>query len=577
MPKNRTIIELLPTRMLLAVTRAGRLVEHRSHPIADPEFMVCWPHALGALRPVLAKWVADLHLAGTETTILYAAPSSSAAVYSCPATAGRPDALRAAELAIRGAGNFTAGASTLDLQPLASALRGHAHAAADQHLHTLAAADTNQSTSALAAWASATGLQPTQILPGDIPPLLAATQTLARQHAMTAWMWFGEHSSIIAAGNQDALRFVRTISLGTESLAEALTRPMRSTQPNGSAITLDRQAARRLLYRAGIPAPEVIVDHTLGITGSAMLPLLQPILQRIAIELKQSLRYGLSDAERTEIALRLDGAGSLISNLGSSLAQSAGITAAPGGATPPAAVGELIGDPAAGDGTVAAWSVLPACTLNLLPLDIENHATMHKVRSRALAGFVGAAALITLYGGTTFLTLRTERHRLDALRIGASTAAHDGGLQASARLAEHQHTLITQRVARELGESPPIGDLLAAISAAIPERVKLTSLSINASGPYTAGAPSPVVTCSVEAFAQTGDPQQLAGVLHDLSISLGKLPMVASLKLGSAHRTEVRGAPAQKFDFSLTLVGLPHPLARWQTADALPLRNGENQ
>jgi hypothetical protein len=221
--------------------------------------------------------------------------------------------------------------------------------------------------------------------------------------------------------------------------------------------------------------------------------------------------------------------------------------------------------------------MLPTCTLNLLPLDIENQMTMHKVRSRAFAGFAGAAALIALYGGTTFLTLRADRNHLDALRVVASAAAPDGGLQASARLAARQHTLITQKLASELGESPPIGDLLAAISSALPDGVKLTSLSVNANGPRSAGGPSPALTCSVEAFAQTGDPQQLAGVLHDLSISLGKLPMVASVKLGSAHRTEVRGAPVQRFDFSLALVGLPHPLARWQTAEAPPLQSGENQ
>jgi len=578
--KTRTLIELSTTRLLLAVIQGGRTVDHRALQFDAAETSARWPAGLESIKSVLASWVAELKLQQTDTTILYTSPTSSASVFSCPAAAGAQGAVSAAELALRGTGAFTPGLSTLDAQPLVIKSPPRSSAPSEPQLHTLAAADTNLSTGALAAWAITAGLNPISILPIDVPALLAASTIVTSRPTTTVWMWFGEHASIIAAGSEGSLRFVRTISLGTESLIEALGRPIRSSRTSEAGpgraemISLTRPAARQLLFSAGVPQPGSIVDASLGINGADMLPLLQPVLQRVAIELKQSLRFSLSETERSSIALRLDGVGSLVTNLTASLAKLAGVEPMPSDSSVAAPVGELVGDPAAGTGTIAAWSSLSRCTLNLLPVELEREVTMHKVRSRSWAGFASAAALVAIYGSLTFLSLRAERNRLDALRIDAARTSPAGALQISAGLAAQQHTIITTQLARELGDSPPLGDLLAAISFAMPEGVRLTSLSIESQG-RDADTQSPTLTCSVGAFAQTADPQQLAAALYDLSISLGKLPMVASVKLGSAHRTEIRGASVHKFDFSLSLVSIPHQLVRWQTADAsLPMNGG---
>ena len=116
-------------------------------------------------------------------------------------------------------------------------------ATSEPRLHTLAAADKNESTETLVGWAIAAGLDPVCVLPAEVPALLAAIRAVTNLPATSVWMWCGEQSSIIAAGNDRSLRFVRVISVGTESLVDALARPLRSSVATGGTVTLDRVAA----------------------------------------------------------------------------------------------------------------------------------------------------------------------------------------------------------------------------------------------------------------------------------------------------------------------------------------------
>src|SRR5262249_38213525 len=139
-------------------------------------------------------------------------------------------------------------------------------------------------------------------VPADAAATIGAVASVRDKPAsdtVCAGFYFGEHSSVLAAMMNGRLCFVRTLGLGVDALVDALTRPIRVRQgPEGfrPRVTLERGAARDLLLAMGVPGPDVVVDPQRGIDGSAVLPLLQPVVQRICIEVKQSLRFGMEEA-----------------------------------------------------------------------------------------------------------------------------------------------------------------------------------------------------------------------------------------------------------------------------------------
>ncbi|MGQ0627524.1 MAG: hypothetical protein ACT4PL_05410 [Phycisphaerales bacterium] len=579
MQTRRVILEVLPSRLTLACVRNGRVVEHRTARPEASDFAARWPEGLASLRGMLAEWVNAMKLHGAPVTVLYSAPSATCVVHSCPAAAGRHGAVRAAELAVRETGSFSPSAGTLDLLPLLcdpSTIAGR-----EAQRHTLAVGDAHASTRALADWAQSAGLAPTQFIPHDAPTLMLALESATKAHgagtpdAFEVFLWFGEHTCAVAAGSGGALRFIRSVPIGTESLTDVLCRPLRSKRDDASAgaatpaahtglITLDRATARRLLHTAGIPAPGTVADAALGLDATAVLPVMQPVLQRLAIELKQSLRFGLSESERASARLRLCGPGSFVPRLAQTLGQQVGILTPTSETTE--LPGVLVGDPGSG-GAITAWAAVDRCRINLLPDDLETQLTLRRTRTFAWAGMVGAAALIALYAGTGWLTLRTERQRLEAMRLGPGGNGQEQSLQLSAKRSQEQLDQLRARVDSEMGQSPPVSATLAALAQIAPSEVRFTAIVLEGES-GTTRPEGPGGTCAIEALALTDDPQRLAVILRDLTLRLEALPIVRSVRLGATQRTEQRGTPAQRFDLSIALNALPPRITAVHTGAA---------
>jgi len=147
---------------------------------------------------------------------------------------------------------------------------------------------------------------------------LATAPTVADE--VTALVWIGEHSTSLAvgvgSGADRRLLFVRTVNSGTESLAEVLCRPLRRARAAAHAqiITLPHDAARKMLLAVASPRerPDPRPSEP---PGSSLLPHLQPVLQRLSIEIKQSLRFGVTEADRPKVRIRLAGPGAAIPGL----------------------------------------------------------------------------------------------------------------------------------------------------------------------------------------------------------------------------------------------------------------------
>ncbi len=114
---------------------------------------------------------------------------------------------------------------------------------------------------------------------------------------------------------------LRTFEIGLNNLGEAVIRAAEgSGEQYHSSYTLTN--ALESLHSHGIPQRGTTFDQELGLSANSVLPLLQPVLQRLCVEIKQSLRMVLRRAGSSMVHLQLRGPGASVPRLHESIAQS---------------------------------------------------------------------------------------------------------------------------------------------------------------------------------------------------------------------------------------------------------------
>ncbi len=566
---QKAIIDISPSRLIVALVARHQVLGFRTIALDGRDWAERWSAWLARAEGPARAMLNDVGARGLEATVIYASPTAAAGVFACPTGAGPTAAQHAARLALAEQATFPlsdhpgdeqvlgtdrAGAESTNSRALTSSSAGPT---APQR-HTLAVADVHTSAEVIASWARGVGVEPTALVPDDVPALVATFDAALDADPATgprAILWFGERNSVLAAGSGGTLRFIRVLRLGTETLLDALQRPLRrplssATQPDGGEpITLDRAKARELLARTGVPeATTPIAD--LGLTGAAILPIVQPVLQRFGVELKQSLRFGLAEDERAAATLILHGPGSLVPRLGEVLASQCGIPCAAANGTMSA---ELLGEP--GKAHAVAWRALERLQINLLPERMQTTQAFSRMRKAVWAG--GAAAL-ALLGSQAFLAQRElGAIRVESAGVAAQLDAKSGAAataDAALKAVEARQTL-DARIHSIMGATVDWSSLLALLAEATPDAISLTS--VQGTGPSGA-LPTLIVSGHIHSTPGVSAAERdAAAVLRQFADRLAAAPIVTQAKLGATQRTRVRNVDVQRFDMTITLVPVP--------------------
>lgn len=551
MAHARAILEVSPSRITLAVVRAHKVTASRTHHFDCSEWPNPWTDALAQRTQALRTMVQDLECAGAHTTIIYSAPGSLASVVACPSSAGLANAERAARLALANVADFPIELSTSGTVCLLTETRQkNAIAPGIPNTHILVAADAEERTQPLCDWATEAELTPLRLINAECLAFADAVRTVTAkgEQSVRALLWFGEHTSVLVAGLPGRLLLIRSLSAGSEALVEALTATLRPAGSGAPGVTLSRDQARRVLHAIGVPNLDQPVPNHPELQGSALLPHLQPIIQRLSIEIKQSLRFSVPELLRPTVRLGIGGAGPRIPRLDEVLARTAGFPVLPADQGEHAqCLAELL-------------PKTPDFVINVAPREVRAVLAARRVRTALMAG-VGCAALLV---GFEFISATSEvsAARAKLTQVTSSVQQRAGAADSLQRAVAAEAALraTEARVRTTLAEVPAWAELLAFLASA-PPSLRLTSVELRSDAKAGHRA---VLTGRV----RFKDAPDAPAVINQFISTLSSVPLVDSVRLGGTQRGQTDAGEVQSFEINVALVGVPAPAARTEPATA---------
>lgn len=556
MAGRRVYIEFTASRLDVAVVR-GRVIEsHRSARVSLPNFAERFAESVRACQERLAGMVRELGAAGLPAVLVHGAPEAACGVFSHPAGMKRKLAENAARLALSEAASYPLDMNPSDLAPLAEDEAGSGADGSAAQAHVLGASDTEDEAEVLAAWLESAGLRVEAMVPLSAVGMAEVVRRSmgGSRGAVRVVVHIGEHETVYAAASRGRLRFVRRVSMGSESFVEALQRDW--TMPGtGRVVRFDTGQARAFFGTHGVPRRgETVQVEGEEVPAEAVLPLMQPTVQRFLLETKQSLRFGLTEAERAETTIEAVGPGAGIPNLTRLIAEQVGIKAEGGTA-------------GGGSGTGAGLGMLPLAVergvpgVNLLPRPLAERARFAAVRRGVWLGAAAAGLLIVVDCALTRVEAQVIRGRIASLeREDASLSRASEATARAAKLRERVLEL-ESRLSRAEGLEPLWGATLMALARATPANVQITDARVTTEGGRA--------RCVLSGRATAGATRDPADAVTGYLRVVAGLPVVKSCHLGQTSRVSGEEGEEQRFEMAVELVSVPHTV--WS---ALAMKGG---
>jgi Tfp pilus assembly protein PilN len=537
------VVELLPDRIDVVLYVGGRRARARRLSVALPSEARAWLRELERAAEPLATAVEELGAAGARTTVLYRSPTQAVDLSSLPVKGA--EALQAAWLECLEALPYPA-----TIAVSRSVIAGRDESRQGPRHHVVTAADREDICQGIAGFIDQADLRFVSATPINAATMARLVPAVTRRKQRGALLYVGDHNAYFLVAEEGRLIFQRQIRLGTETIVTSLTRPIRGLGESGP-VHLDATAARRILHERGLPDREDVVDEALSLTGVHIIPLMQPVLQQFIVELRQSLRFGLSAQQRRELEVRLTGPGSSISGLAGLIANELEVEVTVDEAyeryrwSEPGSRGSELADAQASRRLLGR--------LGLQPPQFVRQAYARRLKHSMWGG--AAAAVLGLAVEAVWCHVRVA----DA-RTQADAMATDSTGQEQLRATVTRLTAVTgamtdleNRIVREVGSRPSYRAILQELSRLTPQSIRITSITLNRSQDRTVGSISGFAFAEPEVAGRT----RLEAYIEELRQS----PLLREVALGGVQIGLIGGRSGQRFDARFVGVPLPPPAA----------------
>jgi hypothetical protein len=304
-------VSLSPSSVRVCVIARGEIARVERIRIEDGEFAKAWVQDLRPIDEPLRTALNALKVApGTPAQVLFHSPGALAEVFLSPASGS--SASRAAHLYIT---QMLGGAtSKWVVTQRELGVMGSVGGAPARH-GILLCGDERAHLDSIAGWLRRAGLTPRSAMPSRSAALADVVRTIPSASAdARVRVRMDEHAIVLAGWQGGGLVFARSADVGYAQLIEAVSRASRTTPE-----PLSMEGAARWLFSFGLPGHVSYDDGVHGEMFRALLPLVQPSLQRFVVEVRQTMRFGFTDADLARVSIELIGPGASIPGLASSL------------------------------------------------------------------------------------------------------------------------------------------------------------------------------------------------------------------------------------------------------------------
>ncbi len=504
-----------------------------SHRVETPDipFESVWETDLAPFEEPISQVMRSLGVSpGTSVIVSYASPHSVVEAISVPACGSQ--AQRSMRLALAESVGTALTHHAIGSSPLWTTRKGRAQSLA------LWAADSDGSIGHLCGMLARMGLRVERVVPSRAIAMYACWRSAsALNESNVVMVDLDEHVMTLCGIVDGSPRLVRQLSLGTELLVDAYTRAMRTARGPDSAPP-SRDEAARGVWTLGVPSREQAVDRQ-GVTrGHHVLPLLQSVVQRVAIEIKQTIRFGL-DAENRRVQVRLSGPGASVPSLASVLSDHAD------------AVVEALRE---GEEAGSVWSTesnvkrllasLPP-GINLLPTKVVRSASSRATRRAALIGTAIALLAIGADVGVKGRRLASIESAMAMLKPEVTHHTEQVELREEAARLSGVMSETEQRLRVAMGERAAWYEALDAIRSVDEIGVRLSDISCG----YESGRAVLVLRGLATVGGVHGD------ALRGLMQMLAARPEFENVTLGSTRLQQSGGESVRSFTISVGVRG----------------------
>ena len=540
--KPRSVaVALLPDRIDVVVRRRNLVVAARRIPITlglDPN---TWAKSVREASDDLHDVVVELGVERVPTAVVYTSPTQAVDLVSLKLDS--PSQARAAAIL----GCMETIPYPFDAAVVEAAVIGRDRTEDNAQIHVVVAADRKDVTGAIVEMTEAAGLefQSTTPIAATIIARLAG-RALRNLPTERGWLYVGDHGSFFVVGGRGILRFGRAITIGLETLVESLTRPIRSSG-TAEPIELDAREAREILYRRGIGGADEVVRDDPRLTMSQLAPLVQPVLQRFVVELRQSIRFGVPETERDSVMLIVTGPGSAVPGFAALLGRE---LALPVSLDSRYTAYEYDSPASAGsEGNLAVANRRFLMQMNLQPQEITQRRDTRRLRRWLWTGVAAALAIIAL--DTLWLQVRVGELREQEAGLAHETAGLESLHDTQARLAAAVQAMDGLRgtIAQQIGTHVDFRAVFHELSRLTPQSIQLTTLSFRRSKDQMIGIAGGYAAASQDADGQT----ELEAFIEALKLS----PIIDNVELVNVQIASLGGTTGERFEAGFQAIAIP--------------------
>lgn len=552
--RQNVIISLSESRLDIYVHANGHVLRSESVSIDPDVYLAAWAKGLNPLDGTLRQMLSKVRVrGGALATLIYNGPQMVCDVINVPAKGS--DAHQAALLSLSEAVPYSTDGNPTCAVTLAVDTSGQSH--------VLAVVDRDETAHAACSWLRHAGLKVKELVPAvGIAMAHAAERALAAGSdgvSTHALVLIGDNRTVVAAAIGGDLRIVRHFDLGIDVLADAYLRAAQGTQVGPARMS--HQQARELLFKHGVPrGRDEVIDEQLGLTPANVLPFMQPAIQRLMVEIKQTLRYAIGDQELLRANIAIAGHGATTPNLAQSLSYLLDLPI--GEAKVPSNSG--FGAPADSDADLF-WRCRTS-GISILPMAERQVINVRSGGRVVLAGAAAVAVVIASDAVVTLGQIRAVNRELESIQPDLARVRQDlEQRRIATELAEAVNTQAAA-VARAVGERVEWRTLISELARAVTPEVRLTEIAAEQSDSGAVLSLRGIVNVPEQAPARTrsepgaGEPSGGAvsnSALTDFVKRLAGSPAFEGVDIAGVRNGELAHSQVEIFSVNARLRTLP--------------------